>query len=91
MGRGWSSRGAQPGVARCTHAGPWLESNLFVPLPNLVAVERKSCRIASDLADRRAAGQPVFFWAVSQAWEVGRSFCTSRILCGDECTNLRTG
>jgi hypothetical protein len=29
----WSSRGAQQGVACCTHAGPWLESNLFVPLP----------------------------------------------------------
>jgi len=33
VGRVWSSRGAQQGVARCTHAGPWLESNLFVPLP----------------------------------------------------------
>jgi hypothetical protein len=28
----WSSRGAQQGVARCTHAGPWLDSNLFVTL-----------------------------------------------------------
>src|SRR4029453_15673698 len=28
VGRGWSSRRAQPGVARCTPAGPWLESNL---------------------------------------------------------------
>ena len=33
MGRVWSSRGAQQGVARCTHAGRWLESNLFVTLP----------------------------------------------------------
>jgi len=33
VGRVWSSRGAQQGVARCTHAGPWLESNLFVTLP----------------------------------------------------------
>jgi hypothetical protein len=33
MGRVWSSRGVQPGVARCTHAGPWLDSNLFVMLP----------------------------------------------------------
>jgi hypothetical protein len=32
-GRVWSSRGAQQGVARCTHAGPWLDSNLFVTLP----------------------------------------------------------
>ncbi len=33
VGRVWSSRGAQQGVARCTHAGPWLDSNLFVTLP----------------------------------------------------------
>ena len=33
MGRVWSSRGAQQGVARCMYAGPWLESNLFVTLP----------------------------------------------------------
>jgi hypothetical protein len=33
VGRVWSSRGAQPGVARCTQAGPWLDSNLFVTLP----------------------------------------------------------
>src|SRR5262245_40222587 len=25
VGRVWSSRGAQQGVARCTHAGPWLD------------------------------------------------------------------
>src|SRR5262249_50273511 len=33
VGRVWSSRGAQQGVACCTHAGPWLASNLVVPLP----------------------------------------------------------
>jgi len=33
VGRVWSSRGAQQGVARCPHAGPWLDSNLFVTLP----------------------------------------------------------
>jgi hypothetical protein len=32
VARVWSSRGAQQGVARCTHAGPWLDSNLFVTL-----------------------------------------------------------
>src|SRR5262245_55873409 len=32
-GRLWSSRGAQQGVARCTLAGLWLDSNLFVTLP----------------------------------------------------------
>jgi hypothetical protein len=26
-------RGAEQGVAPCTHAGPWLDSNLFVTLP----------------------------------------------------------
>jgi hypothetical protein len=35
VGRVWSSRGAQQGIARCTHAGPWLASNLFVTLPRL--------------------------------------------------------
>src|SRR5262245_34634285 len=33
VGRVGSSRGVQQGVACCTHAGPWLESNLYVPLP----------------------------------------------------------
>jgi len=32
MGRVWALRGTQQGVARCTHAGPWLDSNLFVTL-----------------------------------------------------------
>jgi hypothetical protein len=38
VGRVWSLRGAQQGVARCTHAGPWLDSNLFVTLPTLEAL-----------------------------------------------------
>ena len=33
VGHVWSSQGAQQGVACCTHAGPWLDSNLFVTLP----------------------------------------------------------
>ena len=32
-GHVWSSRGAEQGVARCTYAGLWLDSNLFVTLP----------------------------------------------------------
>src|SRR5207237_8956654 len=32
VGLRWSSRGAEQGVTRCTQAGPWLESTLFVTL-----------------------------------------------------------
>ena len=53
MGRVWSSRGAQQGVARYTHAGLWLDSNLFVTLPqasltglahlyNLISYQRRA-------------------------------------------------
>src|SRR5262245_31293842 len=29
-------RGAEQGVAACTHAGPWLDSNFFVTLPTVI-------------------------------------------------------
>jgi hypothetical protein len=77
VGRLWSSRGAQQGVPRCTLAGPWLDSNLFVTLPEqilltvaLVEATRRNCVGGRQHHPRHAEaahGRPG-----ACTWQVGR-------------------